>query len=153
LVRVLYFDKPPARTWGLPWHKDLTIAVRDNRRLSCEFRNPTIKAGVPHVEASQGVLESMLTARVHLDDVTDENGPMTVIPGSHILGKQMDIDKASAQTILTRRGDVLLIRPLVAHKSLCSQPGNDRHRRVLHLEFAARNELPDGYEWHDFVSI
>ena len=52
LVRTLYFDKPPVQTWSLPWHKDLTIAVRDNRRPSGEFRNPTTKAGVPHVEAS-----------------------------------------------------------------------------------------------------
>ena len=48
---------------------------------------------------------------------------------------------------------VLLIRPLVAHNSHCSQPGNQHHRRILHLEFAACCELPDGYEWHDFVSI
>ena len=30
LVRGLYFDKHPDRTWSLPWHKDLTIAVKDN---------------------------------------------------------------------------------------------------------------------------
>src|SRR5262249_47431183 len=29
LVRVLYFDKPPGQSWALPWHKDVTIAVRD----------------------------------------------------------------------------------------------------------------------------
>src|SRR6266568_9397429 len=67
LVRALYFDKPPAQTWSLPWHKDLTIAVRDNRRPSSEFRNPTVKAGVPDVEAPRALLESMLTARIHLD--------------------------------------------------------------------------------------
>jgi hypothetical protein len=64
----------------------------------------------------------------------------------------MDIDEASAQKVLCRKGDVLLIRPLVAHNSLGSQPGNQNHRRILHLEFAACKELPDGYEWHDFVS-
>jgi hypothetical protein len=153
LVRALYFDKPPAQTWSLPWHKDLTIAVRDNRRPSSEFRNPTAKAGVPHVEASRAILESMLIARIHLDDVTEENGPMTVIPGSHLSGKVMDIDEGKARKILSRRGDVLLIRPLVAHNSLCSLPGSQNHRRILHLEFAARRELPDGYEWHDFVSV
>jgi ectoine hydroxylase-related dioxygenase (phytanoyl-CoA dioxygenase family) len=98
-------------------------------------------------------MESMLIARIHLDDVTDENGPMSVIPGSHLTGKAMDIDEASAQKILCRKGDVLLIRPLVAHNSLCGKLGNPNHRRILHLEFAACNELPDGYEWHDFVSI
>lgn len=152
LVRALYFDKPPAQTWWLPWHKDLTIAVRDHRRHSSAFRNPTTKAGVPHVEAPRELLESMLTARIHLDAITDANGPMTVIPGSHRSGKAMDIDEASAQKIVSRRGDVLLIRPLVAHNSLCSQPGNQDHRRILHLEFAACRELPDGYAWRDFVS-
>jgi hypothetical protein len=152
LVRALYFDKPPAQTWSLQWHKDLTIAVLDNRRPSSEFRNPTVKAGVPHVEASRAILESMLIARIHLDDVTDDNGPMTVIPASHLTGKAMDIDEASAQKFLCRQGDVLLIRPLVAHNSLCGQPGNQNHRRILHLEFATCPELPDGYEWHDFVA-
>ena len=30
LVRALYFDKPSNRSWNLPFHKDLTIAVKDN---------------------------------------------------------------------------------------------------------------------------
>jgi hypothetical protein len=51
LTRVLFFDKPPRQTWALPWHKDLTVAVRDNRLPSRHFGKPTRKAGVPHVEA------------------------------------------------------------------------------------------------------
>lgn len=27
-----------------------------------------------------------------------------------------------------------------------------RHRRILHLEFAAAGDLPDGYGWHDFIA-
>ncbi|HWY88435.1 MAG TPA: hypothetical protein VNX28_17115 [Gemmataceae bacterium] len=38
LVRVLYFDKPPGQSWALPWYKDTTIAVRDNRIPSSYFR-------------------------------------------------------------------------------------------------------------------
>src|SRR6185437_14142607 len=68
LVRILFFDKPPRQTWALPWHKDLTVAVRDNRLPSQHFAKPTRKAGVPHVEAPQAILESMLTARIHLDE-------------------------------------------------------------------------------------
>lgn len=83
LVRALFFDKPPEQSWALPWHKDVTIAVHDNRRPSPHFRKPTRKAGVPHVEAPAEVLRAMLTARIHLDEVTDENGPLKVIPGSH----------------------------------------------------------------------
>lgn len=93
----------------------------------------------------------MLIARIHLDEITEANGPMTVIPGSHLTGKTLSIDELMALKIISQQGDVLLIRPLVAHNSLCSQPGNLNHRRILHLEFAARPELPDGYAWHDFV--
>jgi hypothetical protein len=150
LVRVLYFDKPPERSWALPWHKDLTIAVR--RHLpSVHFSKPTRKAGVPHVEAPTELLEAMLTARIHLDEVTEENGPLKVLPGSHRTGKAMVPGEARPRAILAGRGDVLLMRPLLAHNSGNSHPETIRHRRILHLEFAGRCELPDGYAWHDFL--
>lgn len=151
LVRGLFFDKPPEQTWALPWHKDLTIAVRAHGRPSVHFAKPTSKAGVPHLEASQQLLEAMLTLRIHLDDVTDRNGPLRVLPGSHRTGKAMHIDEARRQSILVRQGDVLLIRPLVAHCSAASHPDNRDHRRIIHLEFAAQNLLPDGYAWHTFL--
>lgn len=151
LVRILFFDKPPRQTWSLPWHKDLTIAVRANRLPSPHFRNPTRKAGVPHVEAPLSVLEAMLTARLHLDDVTDENGPLKVVPGSHRTGKALTLDLAPPARILADRGDVLLMRPLLAHCSGKSHPETTRHRRILHFEFAADAHLPDGYLWHDFI--
>src|SRR5262249_56828349 len=93
LVRVLFFDKPPGQSWALPWHKDLTIAVRDNRLPSTHFGKPTRKAGVPHVEAPREVLEAMLTLRVHLDDVSEENGPLQVLPGSHRWGTSLHLDE------------------------------------------------------------
>ncbi len=151
LVRILFFDKPPRQTWALPWHKDLTIAVRDNRLPGREFTKPTRKAGVPHVEAPLSVLESMLTVRIHLDEVTMENGPLKVVPGSHRSGKSLTLDLAPPVHILAKRGDVLLMRPLLAHCSGKSHPESERHRRILHLEFAASPELPDGYTWHDFL--
>lgn len=152
LVRALYFDKPPGDGWTLPWHKDLTIAVRDNRLPSAHFRCATTKAGVPHLEASQELLENMLIARIHLDAATPANGPMQVIPGSHHSGKSMDIDETQSQPILTLRGDVLLIRPLVAHNSAPSHSDNQSHRRILHLEFSGNPNLPDGLAWHDFFA-
>jgi hypothetical protein len=150
LVRTLFFDKPPDGTWALPWHKDVTIAVRDNRLPSQRFAKPTLKAGVPHVEAPVEILNSMLTARIHLDDVTEENGPLKVIPGSHHTGADMRLGDIAPETITVGCGDVLLMRPLLAHSSGRSHPETRRHRRVLHLEFAASSELPDGYAWHDF---
>jgi hypothetical protein len=150
LVRGLYFDKPPERTWALPWHKDLTVAVRDNRLPGHAFAKPTVKAGVPHVEAPVNVLESMATMRIHLDDVTAENGPLRVIPGSHRTGKTLRLGDVAPVAVLARAGDVLIMRPLLAHASNRSSPGTVRHRRILHLEFASSRELPDGFQWHEF---
>ena len=116
LVRALFFDKPPEQTWALPWHKDLTIAVRDNRLPSAHFCKPTRKGGVPHVEAPREVLQAMLTARLHLDSVTDENGPLKVIPGSHNSGTTL-APPTVAPTVLhagprRRTADAAAIGPL-----------------------------------------
>ena len=155
LVRGLFFDKPPDRNWALPWHRDLTIAVRDNRLPSRLFGKPTVKAGVPHVEASRELLDQMLTMRIHLDDVTEQNGPLQVIPGSQRgeNGLPLREREAVGRSILANRGDVLLMRPRLLHRSNHSHPDSRRHRRILHLEFAAEVELPDGFAWHTFVGV
>ena len=151
LVRVLYFDKPPDRTWALPWHKDTAIAVKDNTLHSTHFSRPTTKAGVPHVIACDEVLARMLTLRVHLDDVTDENGPLRVIPGSHVSSTSDGLGVDAAVTIHATAGDVLAMRPLISHCSGASSPTTRRHRRILHLEFAADPVLADGCKWHNFI--
>jgi hypothetical protein len=151
LVRGLYFDKPPDATWSLPWHQDLTIAVRDHSLPSERFQNRTFKAGVPHVEAPEEILRNMLTLRIHLDDATPDNGPLQVLPGSHAAR-----DAAATGppvTILAAAGDVLAMRPLLAHCSGVSHPHVTQRRRVIHLEFAASSNLPDGYAWHDFLPL
>lgn len=151
LVRTLYFDKPPDRSWALPWHKDLTIAVKDNKLPGKSFSKPTTKAGVPHLEAPEAVLQSMLTLRIHLDPVTEENGPLKVIPGSHHSGKKMHFGDAAPCSILVNEGDVLLMRPLVIHCS-GNSTSTTMHRRILHLECASSSELPEGFAWHDFIA-
>lgn len=151
LVRVLYFDKPPEASWSLPWHKDMTIAVQDNRLPSERFLHPTTKAGVPHVEAPHEILDQMLTLRLHLDPATEENGPLQVIPGSQRSTSDV-CATAEPVTIFAAAGDVLAMRPLLSHCSGLSQPGSQLHRRILHFEFAASPTLPDGFTWWRFAA-
>lgn len=148
LVRVLYFDKPPGHSWALPWHRDLTIAVKAHRGLGI-FGKPTTKAGVPHVEAPAELLATMLTIRVHLDAVTADNGPLRVAPASHVLGLPSG---GPAMALHCQAGDVLLMRPLLLHASgHCA--ANAGHRRIVHFECAPSPVLPDGYEWHTYRSL
>jgi hypothetical protein len=155
VVRGLFFDKPPERSWTLPWHRDRTIAVAAHANVE-HFTNPTVKAGIPHMIAPQWLLEKMLTLRIHLDEVTYENGPLVVLPGSHrceVTDDQLaTAGEGRMLPIHCQAGDVFVMRPLLAHTSLLSKPGTLRHRRVIHLELAPAEVLPLPLQWHDFLA-
>ncbi len=152
LVRILYFDKPPGHSWSLSLHRDRTIAVAEHHQPPDPFAKPTVKAGVPHVEASEEILQRMLTLRLHLDPMNDQNGPVVVIPGSHISSADQT-DNGAITTIHCNSGEVFAMRPLLSHGSRAAQQHTKLHRRVLHLEIAASPELPPPYRWHRFEPI
>jgi hypothetical protein len=148
-VRGILFDKIPGANWKVPFHQDVTIAVRE--RVETEGFGPwSIKAGVLHTHAPVAVLESMLSVRLHLDDCHDRNGPLRVIPGSHRLGRisESAIEAIHRQTgehtcaVLT--GGALLMRPLLLHASSPARVVG--HRRVIHIDFAA-HDLHGGLQW------
>jgi ectoine hydroxylase-related dioxygenase (phytanoyl-CoA dioxygenase family) len=151
VVRGLLFDKTPEANWPVPWHQDLTIAV--TARVDSPGYGPwTVKGGVPHVRPPIAVLKGMLTIRVHLDDCDATRGPLRVLPGSHARGRldaaeiRRWLDHVPQATCVVPRGGALLMRPLILH---ASSPAEDpRHRRVIHLEYAAE-PLPGNVEWFD----
>ncbi len=148
LVRGLLFDKPPEQSWAVPWHKDRSIVIQPPATLSERYSTPRLKAGIWHCEPPESVLERMLSLRIHLDPSTAENGPLSVVAGSHRSGLQGEVVQ-----LLADRGDVIAMRPLIDHASPRSEPGSTLHRRVIHLEFAADPQLPDGYHWHEFHPV
>jgi ectoine hydroxylase-related dioxygenase (phytanoyl-CoA dioxygenase family) len=148
-IRSIFFDKTPEANWGVPWHQDLTICVRE-RRDAPGFGPWSIKDGLHHVHAPAEILDQILTIRVHLDDCTPENGALSVLPGSHKLGRMTDQQIESFRathpeiTCSIRKGGVLLMKPLLLHAS--SRATNPTHRRVLHFE-VTQSTLPHGLEW------
>jgi hypothetical protein len=152
IVRGLYFDKPAGAGWALPWHRDTTIAVRAHGPAG-RFRKPTLKAGVPHVEAPAELLARMVTARIHLDSMTDANGPLRVAPGAHAPDWKPTANDEIGLSLHCAAGDVLLMRPLLLHASAHCAPDHPGGRRVVHLELAPEPELPEGYEWQTFIPL
>jgi ectoine hydroxylase-related dioxygenase (phytanoyl-CoA dioxygenase family) len=149
VVRSIFFDKTPDANWKVAWHQDLTIAVRQKIEVA-GFTAWSVKDGVAHVQPPVEVLEQMLALRLHLDDCGPVNGPLQVIPGSHKSGRlnarQISEwrDRQPAKICSVSRGGALLMRPLLLHAS--SPATEPKHRRVLHLEFAAE-PLPCGLQW------
>ncbi len=154
-VRALFFDKTPTANWNLPWHQDVTVAVKE-RRDAAGFGPWTLKAGIHHVHAPACLLERMVTIRIHLDACDPENGPMRVLPGSHAHGRLLpaQVNEWAARgselevDCLVPSGGAVLMRPLILHCSAAATVTG--HRRVIHLEYAAE-DLPPGMDWHQRV--
>lgn len=150
-VRAIFFNKSPDANWLVSWHQDLTIAVRERRDVS-RFGPWTVKAGIPHVQPPIEVLERLLAVRLSFDDADESNGALRVLPATHRLGRlsaqQIDQLRSERSEVVccANAGDALLMRPLLLHASARST--NERHRRVLHVEYAAES-LPGGLEWHE----
>ena len=149
-VRAIFFDKTPEANWKVPWHQDLTIAVKQKRETD-GFTAWTRKAGIQHVQPPVSLLENMLAIRIHLDDSDETNGVLKVIPNSHKNGRLSAEEiknlrtKINAKVCNSKRGEAFLMRPLLVHSS--SSGTRPKNRRVIHIEFASQ-DLPDGLEWY-----
>lgn len=149
IVRAIFFDKTPEANWKVPFHQDLTIAVKERKSVA-GFVSWTMKANILHVQPPASVLENIVALRVHLDDTDDSNGVLRVIAGSHrferLNAEQIEKLKAKAETVTcpVKRGGAMLMRPLLLHASSAAK--NACHRRVLHFEFSSE-KLSGGLRW------
>lgn len=152
-VRAIFFNKCPGANWRVPWHQDLSIAVRARVEDAPGFGPWSVKAGVWHVQPPADLLAGLVTARIHLDDTDADNGALRVLPGSHAVGRlgaggiARWRQEVPEETCVLPAGGVLLMRPLLLHASAPARV--ERPRRVVHIEFAAAGSpLPAGLEWH-----
>jgi ectoine hydroxylase-related dioxygenase (phytanoyl-CoA dioxygenase family) len=145
--RATLFDKSARANWLVVWHQDTALPL-EARNDSPEWGPWSLKAGVLYAHAPAWALSRVLALRIHLDASTSENGPLRVIPGSHLTGVLSDdeiLDLARTQETLealVQRGGVLSMRPLLVHSS--SKARGDEPRRVLHIEYAESLDLEPG---------
>jgi len=155
LVRSTLFDKTPDSNWKVSWHQDLTVEVAERHDLS-GYGPWSLKGGVQCVQPPDSVLERIVTIRVRLDDCSIENGPIRVLPRTHLLGRiaessipevAQDGNEVSCEGTA---GSVLVMKPLLLHTSSASKLPS--RRRVLHLDFAALDLAPP-LEWRSGRSV
>jgi ectoine hydroxylase-related dioxygenase (phytanoyl-CoA dioxygenase family) len=148
-VRAILFDKVAGANWKIPWHQDITIGVRE--RHETEGYGPwSMIDGAPHVQAPTHILRNMVAIRLHLDDCGPENGPLRVVPGSHLPGRIKKVNiplmepDAHSRHLVCKSGDAILMSPLTLHAS--SPAYSPNHRRVIHIGYAAC-ELDVPLQW------
>lgn len=147
--RATLFAKTPSANWLTVWHQDTALPL--HRRFdSTEWGPWSKKFGVFYAHAPTSALSRIVALRIHLDTSDSENGPLRVLPNTHLLGVLSDDEVSElatlyhAQECLVPKGGVLSLSPLLIHSS--SKIKNDAPRRVLHIEYTDSLKLSDDVE-------
>lgn len=149
-VQCSLFAKSSDRNWLVALHQDLSVPVAA-RCGGDGLAGWSIKDDVHYVQPPVALLEQLVAVRVHLDDCTEDDGPLQVVPGSHRHGRLSFAESlhlrgiSGLRSCTARRGDVVLLRPLLLHAS--SKATGRSRRRVLHFLFGP-DDLPGGLRWH-----
>ncbi len=149
MVPSTLFDKTDGANWGVFWHQDLSIAVKERHEVE-GFHAWTRKAGVQCVQPTVQIMSRILAVRLHLDDCFAANGALKVLRGSHrsdtLTTDRIDEISSRVNEVICEvpTGGAVLMSPLLLHAS--SPMNSSGHRRVIHLEFSAQ-ELPRPLEW------
>src|SRR5262245_20474652 len=120
--RATLFDKSATANWLVVWHQDTALPL-ESRNDSAEWGPWSLKAGVLYAHAPAWALSRVLALRISLDASTSENGPLRVIPDSHLAGVLNDdeiLDLARAREkveVIVPRGGVLVMRTVFVRSS------------------------------------
>ena len=148
-VQCTAFEKSREHNWLVAIHQDVAIPV------AARVDDPALggwsnKAGTWFVQPPVDVLAGLVALRVHLDDCGPDDGPLRVVPASHLDGRLDDAaaialrDARGSLACPVPRGGAMLMRPLLLHAST-KATGTSR-RRVLHFLFGPLT-LPHGLAW------
>ena len=152
-VQCTFFNKSPDTNWFVAFHQDRSIPVASSV-VKDKWSGWSRKEDMTFIHGPDQLLAEMLALRLHIDNSGPDNGPLRVIPNSHKSGTLSleDIESlresSSDETLTARKGDVVLMRPLLLHAS--SKSRTMESRRVLHFLFGPQ-ALPDGLQWRRAV--
>ena len=145
-----YFEKSQTKNWLVAMHQDIAIPVAA-RVDHAELHGWSEKEGILFVNAPVSLLQQLVAVRIHLDACRTSDGPLRVIPGSHLRGK-ISLQEATHRRqhereieCVIERGGAMVLSPLLLHAS--SKSTGMSKRRVLHFLFGPL-DLPCGLQWH-----
>lgn len=147
--RATLFDKSRQANWLVVWHQDTALPVRERHETS-GWGPWSTKDCITYAHAPATALCQVLALRVHLNDSNADNGPLRVLPGTHIHGvlSDNDMEELAAAIPLIEcvvpQGGVMAMRPLIVHAS--SKSHSQVPRRVVHIEYAACRNFGQGLE-------
>jgi hypothetical protein len=147
--RATLFDKSPTSNWLVVWHQDTALPMK-SRVDDPAWVSWSSKAGVLYAHAPASALETIVALRLSLDDSTPTNGPLRVLPNTHLKGVFTDAQiqelarEIAPVDCVAAAGGVVAMRPLTVHAS--SKSSDDQPRRVLHIEYAAAVNFGAGIE-------
>ena len=147
--RATLFEKLPDSNWLVAWHQDTALPLRERRNVP-GWGPWSVKDGVNYAHAPAQALERILALRVHLDSSVEDNGPLRVLPGTHVQGVLTDdeihsiAERTAGVDCLMPLGGVIAMRPLTIHASSKSRTENPR--RVLHIEYAESSAIAESLE-------
>lgn len=149
-VRLVAFNKTSESNWGVPWHQDRIVALKQ-RKACAGYGNWLSKDGFWHCEPPLAVMTGMLFIRIHIDACEEENGAMEIALGSHRLGFVSASSAAREAGAFPKEicaadpGDVLVVKALTLHRSKVAVSANSR--RAIRVDYARRGDLDPQLEW------
>ena len=147
--RATLFDKSPQANWLVVWHQDTALPIRE-RHDALGWGPWSVKDGVTYAHAPVSALCQVLALRVHLDESNADNGPLRVLPGTHLKGVLTDNEmeelagSIAPTDCVVPQGGLVVMSPLIVHAS--SKSHSQLPRRVVHIEYAACRRFGAGLE-------
>ncbi len=137
-VQCTFFEKSDDNNWLVALHRDEFIPVKKRIEVA-GWDLWSLKEGTEFVRPPRSVLEQLIGIRVAIDSNNSQNGPLEIVPGSHV----NEFLSGNRVAFHVKRGGALILKPLLLHSSSKVKRGR---RRVLHYLFGPER-LPDGAEW------
>ena len=138
--RATLFDKSASANWLVVWRSGPALPMR--AQVDAAGWGPwSTKAGTVYAHAPAAALARVVALRVSLNPSTGANGPLRVLPRTHVDGLLDDVAverlarEVPPVACTVGAGGVVAMRPLLLHAS--SKSTSDARRRALHIECAS----------------